>query len=160
MRSNHRVRGPRTLLIGLLAVAALAGCGSKSASDSAPSTEAAPSTTSVTSTTSETESFCTDLSTAMNGIAALGSGAAASSKDAAGSLFTQLATYLDRLAPGAPDNLGPALTTMANSFRKASTVLAQPGGTNENVLADPEYLAATKQFVDYLTTKCKPASGS
>ena len=160
MRSNHRVRGPRTLLIGLVAVAALAGCGTKSGSGSAPTTEAAPSTTTVTSTTFGTESFCTELGAAMNGIASLGSGAAASTKTAASSLFTQLATYLDRLAPGAPDNLGPALTTMANSFRKAGDVLAQPGGTSENVLADPEYLAATKQFVNYLTTKCEPSSGS
>jgi hypothetical protein len=147
-------------LIGLVAVAALVGCGSKSASEPAPSTEATPSTTSATSTTSETQSFCTDLGTALNGITALGAGAAASTKTAASSLFTQLATYLDRLAPGAPDNLGPALTTMANSFRKAGDVLAQPGGTSENVLADPEYLAATKQFVNYLTTKCEPSSGS
>lgn len=151
MRSNYRVRRPRVLAIGLLATATLAGCGAKSAANPTPSTEA------VSSTTVPTSSFCTDLTTALNGITALGSGAAASNKDAAGSLFTQLATYLERLAPDAPDNLGPALTTMAASFREAGNVLSQQGGTTKNVFADPAYLAATKQFVEYYQANCKPS---
>ena len=154
MRSNHRVRGPRKLAVGLLVAAALAGCGAKSASDTTPSSEA------VSSTTLPVDSFCTDLGRAMDGIAALGSGAAGSNKQAAGSMFDQLATYLERLAPAAPDGLGPALSTMATSFHKASTALTQPGGTSENVFADPTYLAATKQFVNYLNTTCKPPSGT
>ena len=139
------------LAVGLLAAATLAGCGAKSSATASPTTEAAPSTTVTAS------SFCTDLTTAMNGITALASGAVSSNKNAAESLFTQLATYLERLAPSAPDNLGPALTTMAASFRAAGTVVNQQGGTKENVFADPTYLAATKQFVTYSTSNCKPS---
>lgn len=159
MRHKIRATTPTFIAASALAVAALTGCGGKSTSSSAPSTTAA-ATTIAPGTTAAANSFCTNLSTAMNGIAALGSGAGTSSKDAAGSLFTQLATFLERLSPDAPDNLGPALTTMATSFRKAATVLSQQSGTTENVFADPTYLAATKQFVEYYSTNCQPASGS
>ncbi|MEI7992703.1 MAG: hypothetical protein WCH93_09765 [Actinomycetota bacterium] len=146
------------LAIALLATASLAGCGAESTSNPTSSTERAPSSEPAPSTTVPENAFCTDLEIAVNGMAAVGGGSA-SGKNSAGSMFSQLATYLQQLVPAAPEELQSALSTMAASFKKASTALAQEGGTTKEVFADPAYLAATKQFADYYTTNCQ-SSGS
>lgn len=160
MRHRFRATTPTFIAAGALAVAVLTGCGGKSTDSAAPSTAASAVTTVAPATTAAASPFCAKLNTAMDGITALGSGAGTSNKQAAASLFTQVATYLDGIVADAADGLGPALATIAASFRKASTVVGQQGGATENVFADPSYVAAAKQFVEYYTTKCQPSLGS
>ena len=141
-------------------------CASNSPASIAPSPSPSPTTTTtannstIPETTAAASDFCEKLNTAMNGMTALGSGAGAPNREAAASLFVQLATYLEGLAPDAPDNLGPALTGIATSFRKASTVLGQQGGAPQDIFADPTYVTAAEQFVKYYTTKCQPSLAS
>jgi len=158
---RHDKRATRITVIAMAAIALFLGaaCAGNPSQSEAPSTTAASSST-VPETTAAASDFCAELNTAMNGMTALGSGAGAPNKEAAASLFVQLATFLEGLVPGAPDNLGPALSDIAASFRKASTVLGQQGGTSEDVFADPAYVAAAEQFVKYYTTKCQPSLAS
>jgi len=135
-------------------------CSGNPSQSEAPGTTVTATRPTVPATTAAASDFCAELNTAMNGMTALGSGAGAQDKEAAASLFVQLATFLEGLAPGAPDNLGPALSAIATSFRKASTVLGQQGGTSEDVFADPAYVAAAEQFVKDYTTKCQPSLAS
>lgn len=152
-------RATRITVVTLTAIALVVGaaCSSSSSGSQRPSTTITTSTVASPETTAAASAFCADLNTAMNGITALGSGAGTPNKEAAASLFEQLATYLESLAPDAPDNLGPALANIAASFRKASTVLGQQGGAPQDVFADPAYVAAAEQFVKYYTTECQPS---
>lgn len=160
-RIRRNVRTTSLIAATALAAALLVGCGSKS-SDSAPTTAATADSSGAITTAAGASGaagdFCTSMQSAMNGLIVLGTGTSSADPNSAVSLFQQLGTYLDQIAPTAPDGLGPDLTTMAASFRKAADAVTKPG--SENALADPAYLAATKHFVRYYTTECQPPSGS